>query len=364
MRIDDVRITIVAVPQIEPVAPYRSHIRTSSTTASAIVELRCDNGLVGWREFNVNFLPGTAAGPLQQQAREFLIGRDPRDLEVFAQQCPFEPRLKSGLEIAKWDLAGKSAGLPVARLLGGILRPEVEPAACMGIQSFQRAGEIASWYVEQGYGTLKTKAGADLQEDLEMVRGVRDAVGDRLELRVDPNRAYSPIQAAELARQLEPYGLQYLEQPIPAEPLEDAAWLRQRTSTPIALNESVVDPASVWEILRREAAEFLLLDTYVAGGIGPCLKIGQLGAVAGVPCIMHCGHDLGPKTAAMVHVAAACEAYSLANDSTYYGLVEDITVQPLVIRYGRIRVPDQPGLGVDGDPEKIHKYAIAEVPQA
>ena len=55
---------------------------------------------------------------------------------------------------------------------------------------------------------------------------------------------------------------------------------------------------------------------------------------------------------------------SLANDSTYYGLVEDITVQPLVIRYGRIRVPDQPGLGVDGDPEKIHKYAIAEVPQA
>ncbi len=79
---------------------------------------------------------------------------------------------------------------------------------------------------------------------------------------------------------------------------------------------------------------------------------------------MHCGHDLGPKTAAMVHVAAACEAYSLANDSTYYGLVEDITVRPLVIEKGRIRVPETPGLGVEGDPEKIRKYAVDAVSQA
>ena len=364
MRIEDVRITIVEIPQIEPIAPYRSHVRTSSTTCSAIVELCCDHGLVGWGEFNVNFLPGTTAGPMQEQARDFLVGWDPRDVEVFAQRCPFENRLKSGLEIAMWDAAGKSAGLPVARLLGGILRPEIELAACMGIQTYERAGEIARWYVEQGYTTLKTKAGANAEEDLEMVRGVRDAVGDRLQLRIDPNRAYSPQQAAELARQLEPYQLQYFEQPIMAEPLADAVWLRQQTRTPLALNESVIDPPSVWEILRLDAAEFILPDTHIAGGIGPCRKIGELGAAAGVPCIMHCGHDLGPKTATMVHVAAACEAYSLANDSTYYGLVEDITVRPLVIEKGRIRVPETPGLGVEGDPEKIRKYAVDAVSQA
>ena len=110
MRIEDVRITIVEIPQIESIAPYRSHVRTSSTTCSAIVELCCDHGLVGWGEFNVNFLPGTTAGPMQEQARDFLVGWDPRDVEVFAQQCPFENRLKSGLEIAMWDAAGKSAG--------------------------------------------------------------------------------------------------------------------------------------------------------------------------------------------------------------------------------------------------------------
>jgi L-alanine-DL-glutamate epimerase-like enolase superfamily enzyme len=60
----------------------------------------------------------------------------------------------------------------------------------------------------------------------------------------------------------------------------------------------------------------------------------------------------------MVHVAAACSAYSLANDSTYYGVKEDITVEPLVIRRGRIAVPSKPGLGVAGDPEKIARYRV------
>src|SRR5205085_2764404 len=123
------------------------------------------------------------------------------------------------------------------------------------------AGEIARHYLEQGYTTLKTKAGADLQEDLDMVRGLRDAVGGRLKLRIDPNRAYTPQQAAELARRLEEYDLEYLEQPIPAEPLTDATWLRRQTRTPSTLNEIVTDAACVWEILKAEAAAFILPDT-------------------------------------------------------------------------------------------------------
>jgi L-alanine-DL-glutamate epimerase-like enolase superfamily enzyme len=294
---------------------------------------------------------------MTRSARDWLIGRDPRNLILFHQTCPLDTRLKSGIELALWDICGKAAGVPVALLLGGILRPEVELAACMGIQTRKRAGEIAAYYVEQGFRTLKTKAGADMQEDLDLVRGIRDAVGDRLRLRIDPNCAYSPEQAAELARRLEPYDLEYLEQPILAEPLSEARWLRSQTRTPIALNESVIGPASVWQILKEDAAAFILPDTHLAGGIWPCVQIGHLCAAAGIPCIMHCGHDLGPKTAAMVHVAAACPAYSLANDSTYYGLVEDVTFEPLPIVRGRIAVPDKPGLGVEVDPDKLRKYS-------
>ncbi len=358
MRVTDVAVTVVEVPQIAPVAPYRSHIRSSSTTRSAIVRVDTDEAVTGWGEHNVNFLPDVSARRMQQQARDWLIGHDPQNIARFHQQCPLETRLKSGIELALWDICGKTAGLPVAVLLGGIIRPHVEVAACMGIQPYDRAGEIASYYVEQGFGTLKTKAGHDMAEDLEMVRGIRDAVGDKLKLRIDPNRGYSPEQAAELARRLEPYDLEYLEQPIPAEPLSDAKWLRDQTSVPIALNESVIDPASVLEIIRQDAAAFILPDTHIAGGILPCVSIGRICEAASIPCIMHCGHDLGPKTAAMLHVAAACPAFSLANDSTYYGLEDDIVTERLKIESGAIAVPDKPGLGVEGDPAKLDRYKL------
>jgi L-alanine-DL-glutamate epimerase-like enolase superfamily enzyme len=358
MRITDVSVTIVEVPQIAPIAPYRSHIRTSSTTCSAIVRIDTDEGLVGWGEHNVNFLPDISGRKMEQTAREWLIGRDPQNIAGLHRDCRFDTRLKTGIELAMWDICGKAAGVPISVLLGGVIRPEIELAACMGIQTYERAGEIASMYVEQGYRTLKTKAGSDMHEDLTMVRGVRDAVGDKLQLRIDPNRAYTPEQAAELARRLEEYDLEYFEQPIPAEPLSNAVWLRGQTKTPIALNESVVGPESVWEILHAGAAEYILPDTHIAGGILPCVKIGHIAEAAGITCIMHCGHDLGPKTAAMLHVAASCPAYSLANDCTYYGLEDDITFEPFSIVDGKIAVPDKPGLGIDGDPAKLEKYRV------
>jgi L-alanine-DL-glutamate epimerase-like enolase superfamily enzyme len=358
VRVTKVAVNVVEVPQLPPLAPYRSHVRASSTTRSAIIRVDTDDGLTGWGEHNINFLPEISARTMEQQAREWLVGREAQNIARFHQECPFESRLKSGIELALWDICGKVVGLPVAVLLGGILRERVEVAACMGIQSYERAKEMAAWYVEQGFGSLKTKAGADLHEDLEMVRGVRDAVGDRLKLRIDPNRAYSPQQAAELCRQLEQYDLQYLEQPIPAEPLSDAAWLRQQTRVPIALNESVVGPASVLEILQAGAAEFILPDTHIAGGILPSVTIGRICEAAGIPCIMHCGHDLGPKTAAMLHVAAACPAYSLANDTTYYGLEDDIITERFAIERGTIAVPTKPGLGIEGDPERLARYKI------
>lgn len=358
MRVRQVEVVVVEVPQVAPLAPYRSRLRSSSTTRSAIVLVETDEGLTGCGEHNVNFQEGIRADRLQQQAAAWLVGRDPLNINAFHAECPLETRLKSGVEMALWDIRGQAAGLPLAELMGGVLRPDVEVAACMGIQSYERAGEMAEWYVAQGFRALKTKAGADMREDLEMVRGVRDAVGHRLHLRIDPNCGYTREQSAELARRLEEYELEYLEQPLPEAPLADAAWLRTQTRTPIALNESVTDPASVLEIVRQDAADFVLPDTHIAGGLQPCLDIGRICAAAGVPCVMHCGHDLGPKTAAMVHVAASCAAYSMANDTTYYGLEDDVVTERLSIVGGRITVPTRPGLGVEIDREKLERYRV------
>ncbi|MEO2025684.1 MAG: hypothetical protein ABGZ23_07365, partial [Fuerstiella sp.] len=160
MQISSVAVWVVEVPQIAPIAPYRSHVRSSSATRSAIVRVDTTDGITGWGEHNVNFLPDISARKMQAQANEWLVGRDDLDIALFHRDCPFESRLKSGVELALWDIRGKAAGLSVAELLGGVIRSRVSLAACMGIQTYERAGEIASWCVEQGFSTLKTKAGA------------------------------------------------------------------------------------------------------------------------------------------------------------------------------------------------------------
>src|SRR5581483_617012 len=129
------------------------------------------------------------------------------------------------------------------------------------------AKAIARGYLEAGFSTLKTKAGRDPQEDLEMVRGIRDGVGDRLKLRIDPNMGYAPAVAFPLARDLERYNLEYFEQPMPQSLIGEAALLRRHTKTPIALNESVTTPEVALQILQLRAADVLLPDTYQCFGI-------------------------------------------------------------------------------------------------
>ena len=112
--------------------------------------------------------------------------------------------------------------------------------------------------------------------------------------------------------------------------------------------------------MHEGAAEFILPDTHIAGGIMPCVKIGHLCEAAGATTIMHCGHDLGPKRAAMLHVAAACPAYSLANDCTYCGLADDVLTEMFCIKNGKLPVPSGVGLGIEVDPEKLLQYRVAE----
>lgn len=360
MKITGIESFLVEVPQLPPVAPYQSRIRAASSTAALLLRIETDRGIVGWGEAPQRYLGEQLTGREAIELRTKLTGFDPFDVEALYHRGEFDGEyVQSAVEMALWDIVGKAAGLPLYQLLGGAFRREIELAACSGIRPYKEAGEVARHYVEQGFSTLKTKAGRDPAEDLELVRGVRDAVGDRLKLRIDPNRGYSPEVCEQLARDLEPYNLQYLEQPMPADLIGESARIRGLTTTPLALNESVTTANVVREILDLKAADVLLPDTYQCGGIKAVKLIGDMATAAGVPCVMHCAHDLGLKTAAMLHIAASTASFSLANDCTYYSLEDDVLTDRLTIQRGRMSVPERPGLGVEVDPKRVRKYETA-----
>jgi len=364
MKVRELHAVLVRIPQKPPIAPYQSRYKAGSVKEALLIRLETDTDVVGWGETPVDWVNQSYTGTGEDRLRAAILGKDPFDLEAFYAENTLGGYLASGVEMALWDIIGKVTRQPLYKLLGGAVRKNIELAACMGIRPYEEAKAIAKLYVEQGFTTIKTKAGRDPQEDLNMVRGIRDGVGDRLKLRIDPNQGYAPDKAFPLARDLEKYNLEYFEQPMPQSLIADAARLRRQTSTPIALNESVTTPEIVLQILTLHAADVILPDTYQCGGILGVKKIDTLAAAAGVPCVFHCAHDLGLKTAAMLHVVASSPNFPLANDCTYYGLEDDILTSKHVIEAGHMKVPEGPGLGVTVDEAKVERYRIAEAGQS
>lgn len=360
MKIAAIDSYLVEVPQKHPIAPYQSRYRAASTTKAVLFRIETDIGVEGWGEAPQVYLGNQMSGLEAQDLRPRLVGKDPMAIAALYEDWDLGGGyVQSGVEMALWDIVGKVCRQPLYRLLGGPYRKEIQLAACMGIRPYDEAKAIAKLYLQQGFTTMKCKAGRDPEEDLSMVRGIRDAVGDKLHLRIDPNTGYSPEVCEQLAKDLEPYSLQYFEQPMPAELLDESAAIRRRTSTPLALNESVTTLAVVRTILEKKAADFLLPDTYQCGGIWAVKVIAEVAASAGVPCIMHCAHDLGPKTAAMLHLAASTPNMPLANDCTYYGLVDDVLAEPFRIENGKLTVPEAPGLGIQVSPAKVRQFLVA-----
>src|SRR5437667_815143 len=358
MKITNLRALRVHIPQKPPIAPYQNRYKAGTHKEALLIRLETDTGLVGWGETPDDWINRSFEGTPEERLRAQVLGRDPHELEAWYAENTLGSYLASGVEMAFWDLIGQAARQPLYQLLGGAVRKKIELAACMGIRPYDEAKTIARQYVDMGFTTLKTKAGRRAEEDLEMVRGIRDGVGDRLKLRIDPNQGYAPEVAFPLARDLEKYNLEYFEQPMPQGLIADAARLRRSSKTPIALNESVTRPEVVLQILQLHAADVLLPDTYQCAGILGVKKVAALAEAAGVPCVFHCAHDLGLKTAAMLHVVASSPGFTLANDCTYYGLVDDI-IRPLhQIERGFLAVPEGPGLGVVVDEKKVAKYRV------
>lgn len=358
MKITRLHAVRVRIPQKPPIAPYQSRYRAGTSKEALIIRLETDDGLIGWGETPDDWIGKSFEGTPEHQLQSQVLGRNPFELEAWYAENTLGSYLASGVEMALWDLMGKATRQPLYQLLGGTVRRKIDLAACMGIRPYEEAKAIARQYLEAGFTTLKTKAGRRAEEDLDMVRGIRDGVGDRLKLRIDPNQGYAPEVAFSLARDLEKYNLEYFEQPMPQQLLAESARLRRRTSTPIALNESVTTMEISMQILQLNAADVLLPDTYQCGGILAVKKVAALCEAARIPCVFHCAHDLGLKTAAMLHVVASTPSFTLANDCTYYGLVDDIITPLHRIERGFLEVPDGPGLGVVVDEQKLAKYRV------
>lgn len=360
MRIVEVKRHYLFVPYKHPVAPYWGWNAPCHGAHAVIIEMITDQGLIGI---------GETAGRESEEHHEICandtLSMDPLNINLNISKLKalgHTPAAISGVEMAMWDILGKSSNKSLHELLGGKVRHKVHLCGLMGVKPALEAADTAKLYSQTwGFKTIKTKAGRSMNEDQQIALALHDAVGKDVRFRFDANQNYSLDNAIELARTYQQVNIEYFEQPMHHDTISGFQAFRKTSRVPLALNESVTDSRSVVSILKASAADMLIPDIPTAGGISELLQVAAVASAADLPCAFHCWHDLGVKTAAMSHVVTSTKAFSLASDTTYHGLEADIIQSPFVIKDGAITAPDGPGLGVELDFDMINRYRKQEI---
>ena len=267
----------------------------------------------------------------------------------------------AGLEIALWDVVAKYAGQPLCNLWGGAFRERVPAVAYLQSNDPDHLAAEAQAFVAKGFGTIKLKIGMGLESDINLVKVVREAAGPNIRIRADVNGAWTIGTAKSQLRKLEPFDLEYVEQPLPLEDLAGHAFLRQMTCIPIALDESAYTLQDVMAIIRQNAADVILLDPHEAGGLLAARKAAAVAESAGIPVTIHSGAELGISQSANLHLAMSIPNMLSAIDSMYHNQSDDVIDDPFVYDCGTLRAPAGIGLGVRIDPDKLRSLATGVI---
>ncbi len=269
-----------------------------------------------------------------------------------------------GLEIALLDAIGKAEGCRVCTLLspsGTAPRATVPVNAVIGTLAPGAAIAAAQEARKNGYRCVKLKVGlgGSIQEEIERVAAVRDAIGPAMHLRLDANEGWNLEDAIAILTQCVPYDIQYVEQPLRAHDLTGMRALRQAVSIPIAVDEALHGLESAQLILANEAADIFVIKPQLAGGLRVGQQIIQAAAERGVRSVITSTLEAGIGLVAALHLAAASPVVTLeCGLATLHLLVDDLVMNDLPVREGLLAVPTGSGLGVALDREALYKYAL------
>jgi L-alanine-DL-glutamate epimerase-like enolase superfamily enzyme len=284
------------------------------------------------------------------------------------------PALRAAVATARVDALARAAGRTAAAWLvqgaapGSPLRFLLSPPASsmavnalVGIADPEVAAAEAGRLVETGYTCLKLKGGAEAAGALvRRVAAVRESVGPLTSLRLDFNGALDEDTASTLLVALEPYRLEYVEQPIPAlAGVEAMARLRRRVATPLAADESVTDLAAVHALAVAGAVDVLVVKPARVGGLAEAARIVDLALATDTRVTVATLVESGVGVAAALHLAALVPGDRAHGLSTAGLLASDLLTDGPTIHGGRLAVPLGPGLGVAVDPLAVERYRVA-----
>lgn len=365
MEIADVESVSIEIPLDEPVSFSN---RTLTYRDHAITYIRTTDGRVG-----VGYSLGYESSHLVADAVEStlaprLVGEDPRDTKrlwhkmyegtVQIGRTGLLLRAISTVDIALWDLKAKAAGQPLYKLLGGYV--DTVPAYASGgyyrdDKGHEGLREEVRRYVDEGHDVVKMKVGRrSIAAEVDRVAAVREEIGDERTLLLDANGVWSTTtEAVRACRAFEPFDPYFIEEPVMIDKVETMAQVHDAISYPVATGELEGTRHNFARLRDRRAASILQPDATVCGGITEWLRIAHYAAAYDVPIAPHYNWNLHAPLVGAIENGLWVEYFYRDMDVVVF---DDVVEEPLRPDEGVIRLPDEPGHGVELDDDAVDSF--------
>lgn len=373
---------IEAIPLSHDLADGRSFgsARGRATARVAtLVRIEIDDGTVGWGEAFAP--PRTVATLVDEVLADQVLGMDPYDVQTLVERShtgqltgyhfggsPFVQCALSGIDIALWDVLGKTTDQPIHRLLGGRRRAVVPYASTGYITEWDEdINEPAKRAAEEGFTAAKIKIGRGVESDVERVGAVRRHLGDDAHLMVDYNGNYDPKRVIQSVRALEPYDVAWIEEPVPPENYSGYRQLKHHIEIPIAAGEAHFNRFEFKRLIDKRLVDVVQPNVARVGGFSEGRFIADLAVTENVAVRPHVWNSAVGLVAALQLLASVPDyphSYSSPDpalfeyDRSENPLRDELLVDPLDPTGGELAVPREPGLGIAVDETAVERYRI------
>ncbi|MCH7830449.1 MAG: dipeptide epimerase [Proteobacteria bacterium] len=338
--------------------PFKTALRTIDCMEDVVIILHTDTGQRGFGSAPATALiTGETHGSIIEAIRTVImpaiVGEDVANLNrvvhLLQQSIVGNFSAKAAVEIALYDLFAQSFNAPLYRILGGG-EPVISTDLTISVDYIDKMVKDALDAVARGFDALKIKVGKDLTLDIERVKAVYAAVGDKALIRLDANQGWTPKQTVSALRQLEEAGveLECIEQPVRGDDIEGMKYVTERVSTLVMADESSFGPREVIDLIRMRGADIINIKLMKTGGISNAVKIADIAAIYGVECMIGCMAEtsIGVSAAAHVAVAKSTTITRIDLDSPSLAKVNPV-IGGVTFDDAEIRISDAPGLGIE-----------------
>lgn len=344
---------------------YAGGLVTSRVTS--IIRVMTDNGMTGLGA--AYSYPDLVRIIIEKHLKPLLLGTDPLDIVANWEKMYALTRwygrkgvaisALGGLDMAFWDLRGKSLGQPIYRLLGG--ERNFVAAYASGLfwqEDVSLLEKEAARHRNRGFRRVKMRLGHSEGYDRAAVEAARRGVGSDGDVIVDGSHRYTLETAERMGKFLADQKVFWFEEPFPPEDIDSYVALRSRLSVPLAAGENDFGVQGFRELLRARALDIVQPDACRAGGITECVRIGQMAAEANARVAPHTWSDAVAMMANAHIIASLPNSITVEVDQTGNPFIEELLAEPLQINDGLLRLPEGPGLGIELNSQTLKRLAM------